>query len=80
MTRQPESEKLTMAAMMGAIYPDLFEAIGVHSGVAGHAAHDVNSAFAAMRGDHRGSEGPSASREMVRFLLGQRQHEQSSAG
>lgn len=38
-----------MAALTAALHPEVFAAVGVHSGLAAHAAHDAVSAVQAMR-------------------------------
>ena len=38
-----------MAAIMGHEYPELFAAVGIHSGAAGRSPHDVASALALMK-------------------------------
>jgi poly(hydroxyalkanoate) depolymerase family esterase len=56
------------AAIMGATYPDVYAAIGVHSGLACGSAHDVPSAFNAMRQGAAGS-GPEGQRSLVPAIV-----------
>lgn len=48
------------AAIMGAAYPELFAAVGVHSGLPVGGAQDVPSAFAAIRDGSAGKTQPGA--------------------
>ncbi|MDM0111377.1 PHB depolymerase family esterase [Variovorax sp. J22R133] len=46
-----------MATLVGTLYPEIYAAVGVHSGLASHVACDVSSALAAMRGEVRPVKG-----------------------
>lgn len=55
-----------MAALLGELYPDVFAAVGIHSGLPVGAANDVSSAFGAMR---RGATTGRASRAVPTIVM-----------
>ncbi|HEV3009554.1 MAG TPA: PHB depolymerase family esterase [Burkholderiales bacterium] len=58
-----------MAAVMGAAYPDVYAAVGIHSGLPVGSAHDIASAFAAMRGAPPASPSGAATGRVVPAIV-----------
>jgi poly(hydroxyalkanoate) depolymerase family esterase len=58
-----------MAAVMSQTYPELFAAVGIHSGLAHGAAHDVVSAFAAMKNGMKDKAGDTRQRIPVPVIV-----------
>lgn len=58
-----------MAVILGETYPDVFSAIGAHSGLPLGSAKDVASAFAAMAGDALEPPRPAPGRDRVRTIV-----------
>ena len=56
-----------MAAVMASTYPELYAAIGIHSGLAHAAARDMPSAFAAMKRKTRAGTGGPVDARMIVF-------------
>ncbi|MBC7939125.1 MAG: PHB depolymerase family esterase [Chitinophagaceae bacterium] len=58
-----------MAVILGAAYPEVFAAVGVHSGLPLGAARDVPSAFAAMRNGAAARTGTALAQPMPTIVL-----------
>ena len=56
-----------MAAVLGRCYPELYAAVGVHSGLAAGVAHDLPSALAAMKGPSPAPAGAADGKPVIVF-------------
>jgi poly(hydroxyalkanoate) depolymerase family esterase len=56
-----------MATIMGTLYPELYAAVGVHSGLPFASAHDLPSALAAMKGNFGRSKAPGRAIPIIVF-------------
>ncbi len=56
-----------MATIMGTLYPELYAAVGVHSGLPFASANDLSSALAAMKGEFRRSQAPGSALPIIVF-------------
>jgi poly(hydroxyalkanoate) depolymerase family esterase len=56
-----------MATIMGTLYPDLYAAVGVHSGLPFAAADDLPSALAAMKGEFKRRHTPGHAMPIIVF-------------
>jgi poly(hydroxyalkanoate) depolymerase family esterase len=56
-----------MAAIMGTLYPELYAAVGVHSGLPFAAANDLRSAIAAMKGERKRRHKAGRAQPMIVF-------------
>lgn len=58
-----------MAVILGETYPDVFAAVGAHSGLPAGSAKDVASAFAAMAGNAVTAAAPAKATQRVRTIV-----------